>query len=335
MNRLLQRLERVAYDVAQEQGKPITIIVQGAEVELDKSVIDRMTDPLVHMVRNAVDHGVEPKGSRPSHKPAEATITLTASKSASGVQIELADDGRGIDPEKVLKKAVSLGLVKEGEQIPLKKIYEFLFAPGFSTAEKLTDISGRGVGLDVVRRMVDDLEGTLEIHSELGQGTKFTIVLPTNVSIIDSLVVLASGQHYVVPIQEVAEVIDLRSYHIESQTQRGKTIALREKAVTICPLQVFIPDSKPHSLLQTKPHQKESQQTLPSPAMIIDISGEKVGFEFEQVIGQQPILIRKLAGYIAGIPGFSGSTILATGEPAVILSPRVFARQYLSDKEVH
>lgn len=331
LSRLFQRLERVAQDVAAEQGKKIQLVIHGSDVELDKSVIDRMTDPLVHMIRNAVDHGIESSGKRPTEKPEAATISLKAAQSASGVLIELTDDGRGIDPEKVLKKAQNLGIVREGDQISLEKIYQLLFAPGFSTAEKITDISGRGVGLDVVKRMVDDLDGTLEIHSELGKGTKFTILLPTNVSIVDSLVVLSSGQHYVIPIQEVAEVIDLRGYTIESQTPRGKTIALRDRAVTVCPLNAFIPD--PLSLRRPSPSAKPPVSSRPTPAMIVEISDKKVGFEFEQVIGQQPVLIRKLANYMSGIAGFSGSTILATGEPAIILSPKVFARQYLAEKE--
>lgn len=338
LSRLFVRLERVAMDVAIQQGKKLNVVVTGSEVELDKSVIERITDPLVHMIRNAVDHGIEANGQRPSHKPEAATVSIHATQSASGVQIELVDDGRGIDPDRILAKAREKGLLSGSQKLPIKKIYDLLFLPGFSTAEKITDISGRGVGLDVVKRMVDEIDGTIDIESEVGRGTRFTIVLPTNVSIIDSLVVSASGQYYVVPIQEVAEVIDLRNFSIESQTSRSKTIALRERAVTICPLESFIPDPKSQ-------HQRGSRKVAeaagktegarsPSPAMIIEIASRKVGFEFEQVIGQQPILIRKLAGYIAGIPGFSGSTVLATGEPAVILSPKVFARQYFNEREV-
>ena len=339
LSRLFVRLERVAMDVALQQGKKINVVVTGSEVELDKSVIERITDPLVHMVRNAVDHGIEAAGSRPGDKPEAATVTIHATQSASGVQIELSDDGRGIDPERILKKAREKGFVVGSQTPPVKKIYEYLFLPGFSTAEKITDISGRGVGLDVVKRMVDEIDGTIDIESEVGKGTRFTIVLPTNVSIIDSLVVAASGQFYVVPIQEVAEVIDLRNFSIESQTSRSKTIALREKAVTICPLDSFIPDQKSKRESRVVRVGEDGVRTgegekHPSPAMIIEIANRRVGFEFEQVVGQQPILIRKLAGYIAGIPGFSGSTVLATGEPAVILSPKVFARQYFNEREV-
>jgi len=350
LSRLFLRLERVAMDVSIQQGKKVNVVVTGSEVELDKSVIERITDPLVHMIRNAVDHGIEKNGHRPGNKPETATVRIHATQSASGVQIELSDDGRGIDPEKILAKARTKGLLRGTERPPLKKIYEFLYMPGFSTAETVTDISGRGVGLDVVKQMVDEIDGTIDIESEVGQGTRFTIVLPTNVSIIDSLVVSSSGQFYVVPIQEVAEVIDLRGYSIENQTSRSKTIALRERAVTICPLESFLGDSKTKSQRFPKIGEQtasasafsnspaasagEEGKKSPTPAMIIEIANKKVGFEFEQVIGQQPILIRKLAGYIAGIPGFSGSTVLATGEPAVILSPKVFARQYFNEREV-
>ncbi|RZA18350.1 MAG: hypothetical protein EOP10_21220 [Proteobacteria bacterium] len=177
IGRLFQKLERTARDLAVDQGKSIRIDLQGSDVELDKNVIERVSDALVHMVRNAVDHGIESPADR-QNKATEAVIRISAFQSAAGVTIMIEDDGHGIDQARVLKKALTLGLTKEGAKLAPSQIYDFMFAPGFSTAAKVTEVSGRGVGLDVVKRTITDLGGTLDITSELGKGTKNLRLFP-------------------------------------------------------------------------------------------------------------------------------------------------------------
>ncbi|MBC7530958.1 MAG: chemotaxis protein CheA [Oligoflexus sp.] len=328
LSKLFQKLERTARDLATDQKKDIVINLVGADVELDKNVIERISDPLVHMIRNAVDHGIESSSKRGS-KSQTATINLSAFQSSSGVTIQISDDGHGIDQERVLTKAKGLGLVKEGQQLIPSKIYELMFAPGFSTASQVTEVSGRGVGLDVVKRTIDELGGSIEIESKLGEGTSFAISLPLTVSIVDSLIIVANGQSYVVPIQEISEVIDLRSFQPESKYAGSQTISLREKALTIKPLHVYLPIKERVDKSQALKQESPSSH----PVMVIEADGQKVGFSFDRIVGQQPVLIRQLADYISDVPGFAGNTVLANGDPALIVSPKVFARQYLRQKE--
>ncbi len=327
MTRMFQRLERTARELAVAQNKKIEIEIEGGEVELDKAVLDQILDAMVHMVRNSVDHGIENQGER-GNKSEVARVRFAASQVSAGILIEITDDGRGIDAPRVRKKAIELGLVAADAELSEEKIYDFLFYPGFSTAKEITEVSGRGVGLDVVRQTIDVLGGSLRVSSVLGQGTSFHITLPVNVSIVDSLVILVDQEHYVVPIQEISEVIDVKAHKIETRHADAVTIELRKKALTIRHLSSCLP------LRTGKGNQpRKAAQGEAAPAMIIEINGRRVGFEFDRVVGQHPIMIRKLSPYLADLPGFAGSTILASGEPAVILSPKVFASRYLSLKE--
>ena len=328
LSRLFQRLERAARDVASGQGKDVSIELSGAEVELDKTVIERMTDALTHMVRNAIDHGIEAPDQR-GEKPKTAVLRLSAFQTAGGVSIEVSDDGRGIDTKRVLEKAIQKGLATVGKDLPPEKIYDFLFAPGFSTAAAITEVSGRGVGLDVVKRTIDQLGGSLTTSSVLGQGTRFILSLPTSVSIIDSLIILTNGMQYVVPIQEISEVIDMRACTVQTSNSQSRTILLREKAVNVRRLGAHLPLTR-----DMRKTEAPAAGSNPEPAMIVEVDGQRLGFAVDRVIGQQPIVIRKLGVYVAHIPGFSGSTVLANGEPAIILSPKTFARQYFSMQEV-
>jgi two-component system chemotaxis sensor kinase CheA len=281
------------------------------------------------MIRNAVDHGIESSGDR-LEKPSEATISLSAFQTASGVTIQIIDDGRGIDQERVLAKARKIGLIKEHDSLTPAQIYDLMFAPGFSTASSVTEVSGRGVGLDVVKRTIDELGGSIDIESKLGFGTTFSISLPLTVSIVDSLIITASGYSYVVPIQEISEVIDLGAFEAQSKLGGSQTISLRDKALTIRPLHTYLPIRAKGELSKSQPANTNSKS---NPVMVIESEGQKVGFSFDQILGQQPILIRQLADYISDIPGFSGNTVLANGDPALIVSPKVFARQFLRQKE--
>ncbi|NJL24609.1 MAG: chemotaxis protein CheA, partial [Calothrix sp. SM1_5_4] len=214
---LFQKVERVVREVAERQGKHIQITRRGDDVTLDKLVVERMLDPMVHLARNGVDHGIETIEVRQeTGKPLAGTILIRAENRSGGVVITFEDDGRGIDPERVYAKAVEKKLIDPNEPMsPMAKV-NLIFTPGLSTAERVTDMSGRGVGMDVVADAVNRMGGRVEVTSRLGQGTRFQIHLPTNLSIVDALVVKVDGCNYAVPNQDLAEVVDLQSATIQS-----------------------------------------------------------------------------------------------------------------------
>jgi two-component system chemotaxis sensor kinase CheA len=322
LSKLFQRLERTARDLAGAQDKLVSIVLEGSEVELDKSVVERMVDPMVHLVRNAVDHGIEAPEGRGA-KPREATLTLRATQLAGEVVIEIIDDGRGMDPEKIFAKARANGLLRDNETLPPERAYDFIFAPGFSTAAVITDVSGRGVGLDVVKQTITTLGGGVSVTSTLGSGTRFAVTLPLNVSIVDSLIVAVEGEHYAVPILEVSEVIDLGAFRTQARTGAASTISLRDRAVTVRRMSAHLPVRK-------KAAQAASEQ---GPALVVDCDGGFVAFAFDRIVAQQAVVIRNLSPYLENLPGFSGSAILASGEPAIVVSPRALARHVNRRKE--
>jgi two-component system chemotaxis sensor kinase CheA len=326
---LFQRLERTIRDLARDQNKSIEVVLEGEDVELDKSIIERVTDTLVHIVRNAVDHGIEkPEDRLNSQKPQTSTIRLFAYQDSSFVTIQVKDDGRGIDSERVKKKAIEKGLIKATEKIEGNNIYDLLLLPGFSTAEKLSEVSGRGVGLDVVKRAVDSLGGSMTIDSTLHQGSTFSISLPISVSIIDGLVFELENSSYVVPIHEVEEVIDTKMYRKEVMTNSTPMMMVRGRAIAVIQLAAYLPLAESD---RGNGSDLVALDTFKDPAFVVESRGHKVALCFERIIGQQSIVVRRLPEKIANIVGFRGSTILSNGEPAIIISPKEFARQYVSD----
>lgn len=330
---LFQRLERAAMDVSRTVGKSIQVALGGKDVELDKTVIERIVDPLVHLVRNAVDHGIEDsEGRAVAGKPKEGRIRIEAKLVPNGASLQISDDGKGIDAEKILAKAIAKGLISETEAQATKNPFDMLFLPGFSTAEKVTEVSGRGVGLDVVRRAVEELGGTLNLSSQLGSGSTFDITLPTNLSIIDALIVAVEGEAYVVPVLEVAEVIDITNFDPVSLSSRSNVVRLRERTVPVKQLASYLSAVKAKA--STPKPELEKKDTDHSPALVIEIAGSPVAFVFDAILGKQTVVVRKLTGKLQSLPGFIGSTILPSGEPAMILNPREFAEQYFRKAEV-
>lgn len=330
---LFQRLERAAIDVSRTLGKSIQVILSGKDVELDKTVIERIVDPLVHLVRNAVDHGIEGDESRAATgKPREGRIRIEAKLVPNGASLQISDDGKGIDAQKVLAKAIAKGLMSETEAKETKNPFDLLFLPGFSTAEKVTEVSGRGVGLDVVRRGVEELGGSLNLSSQPGIGSTFDITLPTNLSIIDALIVAVEGEAYVVPVLEIAEVIDITNLDSVSLSKRSNVVKLRERTVPIKKLVSYLSAANTRASVPKSTHEKKDADRLP--ALVIDVSGSQVAFVFDAILGKQSVVVRKLTGKLQTLPGFIGSTILPSGEPAMILSPREFAEQYFRKVEV-
>jgi two-component system chemotaxis sensor kinase CheA len=323
LHSLFQRLERVIRDVASSLGKPVKLVTEGANVELDRSVIERVVDPLVHILRNAIDHGVEDAPSRSAAgKDPLSTVMLSASQDASGVCIRISDDGRGLDPEKILHKATMLGLVSADARLSTEAIYNLIFLPGFSTAQKVTDISGRGVGLDVVMRAVQGLQGSISIESHKGKGTSFTITLPTSLSIIDALVVTLENIKYAVPMHELTEIIDLASHRIESSGAKNRMITIRGELVPLTALANHLVSAK------SKPSATQAISCT-KPALVIREGKELIAFEIDSIIGQQQVVVRPLTQQLTSVHGFNGCTILGDGEPGMILSLTEIARGYM------
>ncbi|MCX6119801.1 MAG: chemotaxis protein CheA [Proteobacteria bacterium] len=319
LDALFQRMERVARDVARQQGKKISVILKGTDVELDKTVVEAMKDPLVHILRNAVDHGIENEETRVKlGKPPIATVTIEGIQTASNVTIRISDDGQGLNEERILKKARDRNLVSKDIDPPPHEIHKFIFMPGFSTAEVVTDVSGRGVGMDVVKRSVDDLGGDIDIQSQRNKGTEFNITLPSTLSILDAIVIGLNGTQFAIPIQDVIEVIDMKSTIVETSTKKGRLINLRGKVLPLESLDQYLPVGKP-TLKTQKPI-----------ALIARHQSTTVAFEVDQIEGQQSIVVRQLEGNLSKVAGFAGGTILATGEPSMIIHLPQVLKSYIS-----
>jgi two-component system, chemotaxis family, sensor kinase CheA len=325
-----QRLERVAKDVARDLNKEIIVSVDGGDVDLDKTVTERMIDPMIHIVRNAVDHGIEePEDREKNGKPRQARLRISAEQDANGVLITVRDDGRGMDLDRILKKAIEKKLAVSGDGLTKKDILNFIFKAGFSTAAKVTAISGRGVGLDVVRGVVDQLGGFVEVDSDFGKGSIFKISLPTSLAILEAIIVGVSDNRYVVPLRDVNEIIDLNSYPRENTAKGGQMLSLRGNVVPIEALSKYLP-AKSNSM------GKENKNVLATntfshlkPALITVVENKRLAFQVDSIIAQQQVVMRDLSENLSRIPGLIGGTILADGEPGMIIGLDTIGRAFL------
>ncbi len=313
---LFQRLERNVMELSTSLGKEVDVAVVGGDVELDKTVMEKIVDPMTHIVRNAIDHGVETAEARiATGKSARGLITISATQDAGSIEIRVSDDGKGLRADKLLQKAQEKQLISADAELTENEIFQLIFLPGFSTAEKVTDVSGRGVGMDVVKRALEELQGTIRIESEVGKGTSFNISLPTSVSIVDAMIFGLCGQKYVVPVTELDEVIDLTS-SIELGEQ--KMFSLRGQIVPIIGL---------NNYLSHKRDPKSKFQTL----FICKRGTKRIGLLADEVFGEQQIVVRPLNENISGAFGLLGGTILSNGEPGIIVDVPAIADRYLKE----
>ncbi|GLR56127.1 chemotaxis protein CheA [Rhizobium indigoferae] len=302
---LFSRFRRLVHDLARETGKVIELVTEGESTEVDKTVIERLADPLVHLVRNSIDHGLETPAERLASGKTEAgTVTLSARQAGGEVIISIKDDGRGINRDRVRAKAESSGLIQPGQPLSDSELLQLIFAPGFSTAAAITNLSGRGVGMDVVKKTVEALRGAIDIVSMPGQGSEVSLRIPLTLAIIDGLLVRVGSGRYVIPLSAVEECLELSLE--EDLRSRGRSfISLRDSLVPFLRLRdLFRTGTKPDV------HQK---------VVVISTGTERVGLVVDQIIGDHQTVIKSMSKLHNNVATFSGATILGDGSVALIL----------------
>lgn len=303
-----QKMNRVIRDVAKKLNKKIEFTTEGDETELDKTVVDQISDPLVHMVRNAADHGIEsPEERLLAGKSETGTVNLRAFQQGGNVYIELQDDGRGLNRRKILEKAIERGVVPSDANLTDNEICGLIFQPGFSTADTVTDVSGRGVGMDVVRRNVEALQGSVSIRSEEGKGSVLSVRLPLTLAILDGLLIRLSGEVFVIPLLSVIESICVQPNEIKQIVSVGEVIQLRGEIVPLIRL---------HDRLGIYDADSSRDQTL---LVIVEDQGRRFALGVDELLGQQQVVIKNLETNFRKVPGVAGATILGDGRVALIL----------------
>lgn len=306
---VFQRMPRLVRELAAQTGKQVRLVMSGENTEIDKTVIERLADPLTHMIRNAVDHGLEgPEDRAAAGKPAEGTIHLSADHRGGRIVIEISDDGRGIDPQKILDKAVEKGLVPSGAGLTEEDILNLIFAPGFSTAAQVSNISGRGVGMDVVKKNIQNAGGRVTIGSVLGQGSTFTLTLPLTLAVLDGMVVAVGGDTFVLPLTNIIECLRPRPSDLHKVVGGGDVLQIRGEYVPIIHL---------HRLFKVA-----DAVTDPCKGVVVMAESEeggKVGIVVDELLGQQQVVIKSLEANYQPIDGIAAATILGNGRVALIL----------------
>ncbi|MCL5677038.1 MAG: chemotaxis protein CheA [Firmicutes bacterium] len=306
---LFKKFPRMVRDLAQAEKKEIDFVIRGEETELDRSVIEEIGDPLMHLLRNAVDHGVEEPAKRlAAGKPARGVVLLEASHEENSIIITVRDDGGGIDPQKVYSKAVEKGLVsaENNQHLDEGEILNFIFAPGFSTAEQVSEVSGRGVGMDVVHRNIEKLNGSIETRTEVGRGTEFRIKLPLTLAIIRALLVELAGRVYAMPLTSVLEAIHISAADVKT-IKTHEVIVVRNRVIPLVRLDKAF-------LLEEREAPAES-----FPVVLVGLGARHFGVAVDRLVGEQEVVIKSLGKYIGEVPGISGATILGDGSVSLIL----------------
>ena len=306
---VFSRFPRLVHDISTQLHKKITLKLVGENTEVDKAVVELINDPLVHLIRNSLDHGIEMPADRiAAGKPEMGTIELKAYHRGGHIVIEIVDDGRGMDKAKLLAKAIEKGLVEESTIMSDKQILELIFMPGFSTAEKLTDISGRGVGMDVVRRNIQSLGGNIDIISELGKGSTIAIHLPLTLAILDGQSVAVGDETYIVPLVSIIESINITEKMLNKVAGKGETFKLRNE---------YLPIIRMREIFNVK----SGNATKSNEGVIVVVEGQGAlcGFLVDELLGQQQVVIKSLEANYRRVEGVSGATILGDGSVALIL----------------
>lgn len=330
------KMQRIVRDLAIKLDKPVEFVTDGEDIEIDRTMIDLLADPLVHITRNAVDHGIEKKAVRAERgKPAKATVKMTAKQAGGRVLIEIRDDGGGIDRSRVLKKAIDNGIVTEvaASRMTDRQVYDLLFAPGFSTAEKVTDVSGRGVGLDVVKSNIEKLKGTIDIESELGKGSTFRISLPLTTAIMDGIIVMIDGYRFVMPIDSIRELVQIADKSIIEITPDRKVVSVRDRVLPLIQMNEVLSfarggnySTEGEAAVSTGEQNAFGRQTK-GMVVVIESLGFKTALRIDGVIGQSQVVVKSLGENMKSTSGIAGAAILGDGKIALVLDVDGLSRQ--------
>ncbi len=305
------RFPRLVRDLSTKAGKKIQLVLSGEETELDKTVIESIGDPLTHLVRNSADHGLEPPEERLDNNKSEVgTIRLNAFHEGGSICITVEDDGRGLSRDKIIAKAIKQGLIGENEKLSDDQIWPLIFRPGFSTAEKVTDVSGRGVGMDVVKRNIEALGGTVSIKTVTGKGTTFTLKLPLTLAIIEGMTVRVGKETYIVPLLSILESIQPKAGTIKTVVGKGELINVRG---------TYLPMIRMYEVFILEP---EYTNPMKSILLILETEGERVAVMVDEILGQQQVVIKSMEQNFRKVEGIAGATILGDGTVGFILDVR-------------
>jgi two-component system chemotaxis sensor kinase CheA len=308
LDQVFDKLARMVRKLGREVGKEVELSVLGGEVELDKLIVEELSDPLMHLLRNAVDHAIEtPEVRQRMGKPRVGHITVSAVQRGHHVQLTVADDGNGIDEDRIREVAVARGLASSEsvKGLSRREVMNLIFVPGFSTARQVTGLSGRGVGMDVVKNNIAALSGIIDLHTERGVGTRFEITLPVTLAIIRALVVKASGRTYAVPLNSVLEIIEVRSAEVRTVSTR-EAITLRGATLPLVRLSRFF---------------AAGDRPPPDPIFVVvtGLAQERLGLAVDELLGQQDIVVKPLGSLLAGVRGIAGATDLGQRTTVLVL----------------
>jgi two-component system chemotaxis sensor kinase CheA len=305
---LFGRMTRLARDISHKQKKSVEIVIDGDETELDKNVIEALVDPLTHLIRNAIDHGIDfPDARIKAGKPERATLSISARHQSGNVIVTISDDGRGLDRERICARAVERGLVNAAEKLSDARIHQLIFEPGFSTADRVTELSGRGVGLDVVRRNIQSMGGFVSVDSVPGRSTTFSLTLPLTLAIIDGLIIRTGSERYIVPITSVVESVRPARGDVSTIQERGEVINVRGTILPLLRLSDFT---------KTEPLHSDPCEAI---VMIVECGTERCALMTDELVGQQQVVIRSMGSLLKNVRGIASGAILGDGKVGLIL----------------
>jgi len=313
---LFSRLPRLVRDLAQKLSKDVELVTHGGDTELDKEMIEKLADPLMHLVRNSLDHGIEPPAAREAAgKRRRGTVQIRASHQGGSILVEVQDDGAGFDRDRILRTAEQRGTPLHPD-ISDEQVWQLAFAPGFSTADTVSDVSGRGVGMDVVNRNIRALGGSVEVRSQRGQGTTIALRLPLTLAILDGMSVEIGGESFILPLSFIAEALVPQSGQVKSITGGPRVVQVRESYVPLLDLQALL--------------HIQGASTETGIAIVVEADGRQAALGVDRLLGQQQVVIKSLEANYRHVPGIAGATVLGSGRVALILDVNALLRAGLA-----